>query len=146
MPRSSQRELVTEQVQQYLARGEVLSADECPLHVRNVAAALQISPTTIYKYDLDALIAAARERQQQRTKGQKKKRQRTPDEEIIQQLQVELAEERERNKGLVTRIVLMEANAARCGWDPEELYRPLPKPLRTMPHYKSGKRTPREAW
>ena len=72
MPRPSQREAVTEQVRAYLARGEVLSAEECPLHVRNVAAALQISPTTLYKYELDMLIGEARERQQQRAKGQKK--------------------------------------------------------------------------
>lgn len=137
--------MVTDQVQKYLARGEVLSAEECPLHVRGVAAALQISPTTIYKYDLDALIGAARERQQQRAKGQKKKRQRTPDEETIHRLQAELEQERERNKGLVAKIVLMEANAARKGWDPEELYRPLPKPLRTRPHFRRGKTTPRGA-
>lgn len=72
MPRPSQRETVTEQVQQYLLQGEVRSPEECPLHVRNVAAALRISPTTIYKYDLDVLIEATRERQQQRAKGQKK--------------------------------------------------------------------------
>ncbi|HLV97059.1 MAG TPA: hypothetical protein VKT82_00150 [Ktedonobacterales bacterium] len=123
----------------------MLSLEECPLHVRNVAAALKISPTTIYKYELDVLIGAARERQMQRAKGQKKKRQRTPDEETIHRLQMELEQERERNKGLVTRIVLMEANAARLGWDPEELYRPLPKPLRNAPHFKRGKTTPRGA-
>ncbi len=145
MPRPSQRAAMTERVQAHLARGELLSPEECPLHVRNVADALQISPTTLYKYELDVLIGAARERQQQRAKGQKKKRQRTPDEETIHRLQTELEQERERNRGLVTRIMLMEANAARCGWDPEELYRPLPKPLRSRPNFKQGKTTPRGA-
>jgi hypothetical protein len=44
----------------------------------------------------------------------------------------ELEKERERNKALVARIAIMEANAARLGFDPEEMYKPILKPVRTV--------------
>jgi hypothetical protein len=43
-----------------------------------------------------------------------------------------LEKERERNKALVARIAIMEANAARLGFDPEEMYKPILKPVRTV--------------
>ena len=46
-------------------------------------------------------------------------------------LSQELEKERERNKALVARIAIMEANAARLGFDPEEMYKPILKPVRT---------------
>jgi hypothetical protein len=45
---------------------------------------------------------------------------------------VKLAEER--NKHLVARLALVEANAARLGIDPEELYRPVMRPMRNVSH------------
>ena len=49
-------------VNQYLAIGEVHAAEAYPLNVRSVAAAFRISPMALYKYKLDAVIVAARER------------------------------------------------------------------------------------
>ena len=46
-------------------------------------------------------------------------------------LSQELENERERNKALGARIAIMEANAARLGCDPEEMYKPILKPART---------------
>src|SRR5215813_5587897 len=40
--------------------------------------------------------------------------------------------EREKNKKLVAQIAIIEVNAARLGIDPEELYKPIPKPIRTV--------------
>ena len=53
----------------------------------------------------------------------------------------ELEKERERNKALVARIAIMEANAARLGFDPEEMYKPILKPVRTTS--RAGARKPR---
>ena len=50
----------------------------------------------------------------------------------IRKLTEEVEKERERSKGLVGRIAIMEANAARLGFDPEEMYKPILKPVRTM--------------
>ncbi len=47
-------------------------------------------------------------------------------------MKVALQQERERNKHLVAQVAVMEANAARLGFDPEEMYRPLLKPVRTV--------------
>jgi hypothetical protein len=132
MPRVSQRETVTESVHAYLAIGEVHSPEEYSLHVRSVAASLHISPTTLYKYRLDEIIVAARERQKQNATSRGKTSEKRAALQTIQDLKVALELERERNRGLVAKIVLMEANAARLGFDPEELYRPIPKPLRSI--------------
>jgi len=44
----------------------------------------------------------------------------------------ELEKERVRSKELVGWIAIMEANAARLGFDPEEMHKPILKPVRTM--------------
>ena len=49
----------------------------------------------------------------------------------IRQMREELDHERERSRNLVARIAIMEANAARLGFDPEEMRKPLLKPIRT---------------
>lgn len=50
----------------------------------------------------------------------------------IRDLTQELENERRRSMKLVARIAVMEANAARLGLDPEEMHRPLLKPLRSV--------------
>jgi hypothetical protein len=50
----------------------------------------------------------------------------------LDQLKTELEKEQERNRQLVGRIAIIEANAARLGIDPEELYRAVLKPVRSM--------------
>lgn len=50
----------------------------------------------------------------------------------IRRLAEEIEKQRGRNKGLVGRIAIMEANAARLGFDPEEMHKPVLKPVRTM--------------
>ena len=49
-----------------------------------------------------------------------------------EQLRTELEMERERNRQLVGRIAVIETNAGRLGIDPEELYRAVLKPVRSM--------------
>lgn len=143
MPRASQREAIAAEVERYLAQAELASAEDHPLNVRAVAAKLGISPTTLYKHHFDQAITAARERQRQQIRARGSAKKRKPDSEVIQQLRSELEQERERNQGLVTKIVLMEANAAENGWDPDELYRPIPKPPRSIPHIRRGRKRSR---
>ncbi len=58
----------------------------------------------------------------------------TSSRERIQRLQEEVKQAEVRNKHLVARIALVEANAVRLGIDPEELYRPMMKPVRAVSH------------
>ena len=134
MPRTSKQEAITEEVQRYLSQGEVQTPEECPLNVRNVATALQVSPTTLYKYGIDQLIVAAHKRQVHYARSSETVREKHAIKDRLQELRVALEQEQQRNKGLVVKIVLMEANAARLGFDPEELYKPIPKPLRSVSH------------
>jgi len=84
-----------------------------------VATALRISPTTLYKYDLNrddkcggttparkyVAFGAAIEQQFYTNR--------------FMTLQQNSKQERQRSKNLIARIATMEANAARLGFDPE---------------------------
>ena len=99
MPRVSVRDQLQQRLRDYLAIAEAHAPDETALDVRSVAAALGVSPTTLYKYGFNNDVNAAEQRQRER---------------------------------LVGRIAIIEANAGRLGIDPEELYRAILKPVRSM--------------
>lgn len=138
MARSSIREELKRRLRDHLALAETHPSEECPLDVRSVATALRISPTTLYKYALNRDINAAEQRQRENMwlSGAAIEQQFYTDR--IRDLTVELQQERQRSKGLVARIAIMEANAARLGFDPEEMYRPILKPLRGVSRAGSG--------
>lgn len=132
MSRPNVRDELKRRVMEHLAIAEAHPPEECALDIRSVAVVLRISPTTLYKYGLNREINAAEQRQRENLfiagaafeqdyfKGE------------IRKLADELEKERDRNKGLVGRIAIMEANAARLGFDPEEMHKPILKPVRTM--------------
>jgi hypothetical protein len=62
----------------------------------------------------------------------------SPSSKIDPQAAEEIEKERERSNGLVGRIAIMEANAARLGFDPEEMHKPILKPIRTMSRAGAG--------
>lgn len=134
MPRQSQKEELTARLQAYLAVAEMHTVDEYPLDCRSVIKKLGVSPTTFYKYNLRELVDAAESRQRERGKLTGKGSRFDPLKERVQKLKEEVKQAEERNKHLVARIALVEANAARLGIDPEELYRPVMKPIRTVSH------------
>jgi hypothetical protein len=134
MARPAQQEVIRRKVREYLAIAEAHSPEEYPLDVRSVAAKLAVSPTTLYKYRLNQEINAAEQRQRENAKLSGKLIERRAYSDRIYEMTMELDREREKNKKLVARIVMIEANAARLGIDPEELYRELPKPIRLTPH------------
>src|SRR6266576_2880709 len=130
MARSSIREELKRRLSDHLALAETHPPDECPLDVRSVATALRISPTTLYKYALNRDINAAEQRQRENMwlSGAAIEQQFYTDR--IGHLTAELQQELQRSKTLIARIAIMEANAARLGFDPEEMYKPILKPLR----------------
>jgi hypothetical protein len=85
----------------------------------------------LYKYGFNREINAAEQRQ--RTNGHVSGRdiERRSFRDQAHGLSHELEKERERNRALVARSAIMEANAARLGFDPEEIYKPILKPVRT---------------
>lgn len=143
MPRQSQQEELTTALHTYLAIAEKHPPEEYPLDGRSVAKALGVSPTTLYKYQLQEHIRAAANRQRENVKLSSRKPSLNSPKERLQRLGGELKLAEERNKHLVARLALVEANAARLGIDPEELYRPVLKPVRTVSHAgkPGGKRT-----
>ena len=132
MPRTSVRGDLSRRVREYLAVAEAHPADECSLDVRSVAAALGVSPTTLYKYGFNREINAAEQRQQDNGHASGREIERRSFQDQVHGLSQELEKERERNKALVARIAVMEANAARLGFDPEEMYKLILKPVRTV--------------
>jgi len=132
VPRSSVREDLLRRLRDHLAVSEAHAAEECPLDVRSVAAALGVSPTTLYKYGFNREINAAEQRQLENGRASGREIERRSFHDQVLGLSQELEKERERNKALVARIAIMEANAARLGFDPEEMYKPILKPVRTV--------------
>lgn len=129
MGRKSQEAEMTAAVKEYLEAAQREQTDVCQLDVKSVAAALGISRTSIYKYGLDKPIREAQ--QQQVAEGSEKPRRLS---HMLADLRQELKQTEIRNKALLTRLNLVEANAARLGIDPEELYQPLVKPVRVLSH------------
>lgn len=132
MPRTSVREDLSRRLREHLAVAEAHPAEACPLDVRSVAAALGVSPTTLYKYGFNREINAAEQRQRENGHVSGTEIERRSFHDQVHGLSHELEKERERNKALVARIAVMEANAARLGFDPEEMYKPILKPVRTV--------------
>jgi hypothetical protein len=132
MARSSIREGIKRKLGEHLAIAETHPPEECPLDVRSIAAVLGVSPTTLYKYGLNREINAAAQRQRENMGGSGAATEQRFYTDRIRDLTEELKKERERNQGLVARIAIMEANAGRLGFDPEEMYKPIFKPIRTI--------------
>lgn len=129
--KSKQAEVSTA-VRAYLVAGESQLPGQCQLDVTHVAAAVGVSRTSIYKYGLVAEIRAAAQRQRERVGSPAGNGVRDRWREKMQKLRQELEQAEERNRLLLAQLNLIEANAARLGIDPEELYRPLVKPIRSV--------------
>src|SRR6266478_1513338 len=139
MARSSIREELKRRLRDHLALAETHPPEECPLDVRSVATALRVSPTTLYKYGFNREINAAEQRQLENSVIAGGAIEQDYFKNQIRALTEELEKERERSKGLIGRIAIMEANAARLGFDPEEMHKPILKPVRTMSRAGQGR-------
>jgi len=132
MPRVSVRDQLRQRLREHLAIAEAHAPDETALDVRSVAAALGVSPTTLYKYGFNCDINVAEQHQRENALLSGPAIEKRFFEGQLDQLKTELEKEQERNRQLVGRIAIIEANAGRLGIDPEELYRAILKPVRTM--------------
>ncbi len=132
MPRVSVRDQLQQRLRDYLAVAEAHTPDETALDVRSVAAALGVSPTTLYKYGFNNDVNAAEQRQMENAQLSGPAIEKRYFEGQLDQLKTELDKEQERSRQLVGRIAIIEANAGRLGIDPEELYRAILKPVRSM--------------
>ena len=121
-----------QRLRDYLAIAEGHAPDEKALDVRSVVAALGVSPTTLYKYGFNNDVNAAEQRQRENGLLSGAAIEQRFFEDQLAQLKAELEREQERNRQLVGRIVIIEANAGRLGIDPEELDRAILKPVRSM--------------
>ncbi|MCA9945187.1 MAG: hypothetical protein KC449_16995 [Anaerolineales bacterium] len=131
MGRKSQEAELIATVQSYLEATQRSKPGECQLDVKSVAAVLGVSRTSLYKYGLDKLIKEAQQQiAEQQMEGAGEKPPRLSN--MLADLRQELKLMERRSKALVARLNLVEANAARLGIDPEELYRPLTKPVRVV--------------
>jgi hypothetical protein len=140
MARPSVRDELTRRLMEHLAIAETHPPEDRPLDVRSVAAVLRISPTTLYKYGLNRQINASEQRQRENSLISGAAIEQDYFKGEISRLTDGIEKERERSKGLVGRIAIMEANAARIGFDPEEMHKPILKPVRTMS--RAGSRKP----
>ena len=129
--KSKQAEVSTA-VRAYLLAGESQPPVKCQLDVTHVAAVVGVSRTSIYKYGLVEEIRAAAQRQQERADKLAGNNAGDRQRETIQRLRQELKQGEERNRLLLLQLNRIEANAARLGIDPEELYQPLVRPIRSV--------------
>ena len=128
MGRKSKRQSVTDDVRTYLALAETRSPDEYPLDVGSVAAAVGCVRASLYNYGLQGDILAAAQRQRERHTAMPG----TSLKGLLHQLRTEMTMTEERNRTLLERLNLVEANAARLGIPLDELYQPLLKPPRQV--------------
>jgi hypothetical protein len=140
MSRPSVHNELKRRLMEHLAIAETYPPEDRPLDVRSVAAILRISPTTLYKYGLNRQINASEQHQRENSLISGAAIEQDYFKGEISRLTDEIEKERERSKGLVGRIAIMEANAARIGFDPEEMHKPILKPVRTMS--RAGSRKP----
>jgi len=131
MPRSSKEEEVRKKVLAYLKTAEVGYPADFPVDVRNISRRVRCSPTTLYKYGLENEISAARKRQTNNNPEAQRASKRQREKDAIRAVRLDLEEQAKVTKGLVARLALVEYNAARLGIDPEDLYRAMPKPIRS---------------
>lgn len=131
MPRSSKEEEVRKKVLAYLKIAEVGDPADFPIDVRNLSRRVRCSPTTLYKYDLENEISASRIRQADNNPETRRASKRQKDKDAIRAVRSEIEEYSKINKGLIARLALVEYNAARLGIEPEDLYRAMPKPIRS---------------
>ena len=141
MPRVSVRDRLHQRLRDYLAIAETHAPEETALDVRSVADALRVSPTTLYKYGFNKDVNAAQQLQRDNALLSGPAIEQRFFEDQLIQLRNELNMERERNKHLVGRIAVIEANAGRLGIDPEELYRAILKPVRNTSRAGSNRNT-----
>jgi hypothetical protein len=128
MSRPSLEVVVTEKVTQYIREATQQHDKKMPLSALGVAKAIGHDRRVLKKYGLDVMIADAAAKRRKHHRGVR----RTMDERIAA-AEAQCETLRCQVNALLSYVALMEGNAKRLGFDPEELYIPLKPPDRSAP-------------
>lgn len=120
MPRPTIGESLANNLREYLAIAEEHPPDERPLNVSQVATALNVGRSSIYKYGLQTEIEEAAKRQRRNARISGGEREKDALRWRMRKFRAELQKANNRNKALLERLSLYEAFIAQKGWDPEE--------------------------
>jgi hypothetical protein len=124
-------------VQVYLLKAETLPASEMPITYQAIAAATGFDWRSVKKYT-EREVTESRVRQQRAGRSARAKEEQAYADRL-QELRDQVADLKRKNEGLHAQMILMEGNARRLAIDPDELYKPLVKPDRTMSRAGSGR-------
>lgn len=131
MARPPIEDLVKAKVQAYIQEAISASPEIKPLSTLAVATAIGHDRRVLKKYGLDEIIVKAAKAQKKNKKAGTDGKRRTL-EERIDALESDRDRLNRQANALLAQLVLTEGNAKRLGLDPEELYRPLLPPDRTV--------------
>ena len=116
-----------------LGRMVGLSLKECPITVSSVAKRLKISRQTLYSHDLKSVVDEFASIQRENFDHFDEVRiRRRPLEERLKELEQENSLLGERLDSYIERWVAIEYNSSLLGVDPDELFTPAPKPMRSV--------------
>lgn len=118
-------------VAEFLAQAVTQSPTAQPISLRAVAAAVGHDRRVLKKYQLDREIEAAAQRQRREHRSSTGRVRRSLDESLLA-LREELEQRTKQYENVLALLALTEANVRRLGIDPEELYRPLAVPDRSV--------------
>lgn len=134
MPAPRKDQQIRAAVRDYLDRAVESSAEEMPINNSVLARVANTTRSTLSKWLSNQEIEQAVTRQRENRKLSPARKERRALEDMLQNRTREIDILRDRNRILIARLNLVEANAKRLGLDPEELVRPIPKPLRQQSH------------
>lgn len=123
MSRPTKQSEVLTKIRPYLRRAEVRSPEEMPITYAALAEETGIDWRTIKRWAEDEIKKAQTIQERQ----QKSARQQEEDfyAEKLDAKDAQIQEWQTKYDTLLARVMLMEGNARRLGFDPDELYRPL---------------------
>lgn len=138
MARPAIQDVATTKVESYIEAAIHASPAEMPLSTLAVAKAVGHDRRVLAKYGLDARIAEAAKIQKRTFRSSADQSRRVMDERLAA-ASTSAEQMRAQLNALLARLALVEGNAKRIGIDPEELYRPMLPPDRSLPSMLKGR-------
>jgi hypothetical protein len=132
MPRRNREAEIRQAVEAYVAKVEFESPEQSSLDVKYVANMLKLSRTTLYKYGLDKVLNQAAKRQQEHAREVTLPAHKRSPAVQLHAAHEALKDVKAQNIALLAKIAIIEANAVVLGINPEDLYKPILKPIHTV--------------
>lgn len=130
MPARRKEEGILRAVEAYLREAVERSPEEMPINKSELARVAFTTRMTLNKWVSDEMVKAAQARQRENGRLSPAQKERRALEDMLAERDRTIAKVQEHNRHLLARSNLVEGNARRLGLDPEELLRPLTKPMR----------------